>query len=129
VGKRKPKTASRPRSGKGRKGTVKYDRLGNASYFIDGVEVAKETYDARFPDRPLATVATETRSCGSGWPMKSIALAVHPEQVAEANERNRKAGVNVTYESDGTAVIPDRGERRRLLRLEGMHDRQGGYGD
>jgi hypothetical protein len=107
---------------------VKFDRLGNATYFIDGAQVTKAEYDARFPDRGTAGVG-QGSSCGKGWPMKSVALAVHPDQVAQANERNRKAGVNVTYESDGTAVIPDRGERRRLLRLEGMHDRQGGYGD
>ncbi len=121
-------TVAVPKKPFGRKGTVKYDRLGNGTYFVDGVEVTKEAFDARFPSKPLGN-AGQLASCGSGWPMKSVALAVHPDQVAEANARNKKAGVNVTYESDGTAVIPDRGERRRLLRLEGYHDKQGGYGD
>lgn len=59
----------------------------------------------------------------SGWPMRSEALAVHPKQVAEANARNRRHGVNVTYDAEGFAIIPDRNERRKLLRLEGMHDK------
>jgi hypothetical protein len=91
--------------------------------------VTKAAFDARFPDKPLATVATETYSCGKGWPQASVALAVHPDQVAEANERNKRHGVGVTYAADGTALVPDRAERRKLLRLEGYHDRQGGYGD
>ena len=66
----------------------------------------------------------------SGWPLVSDALAVHPDQIEQATARNRRHGVNVTYEpASGRAVIPDRGERRRLLRLEGCHDNQGGYGD
>lgn len=65
----------------------------------------------------------------SGWPIVSSALAVHPSQVAAANARNRRHGVNVTYRPDGKAVLGDRAARRRLLRLEGMHDNHGGYGD
>lgn len=63
------------------------------------------------------------------WPMVSEALAVHPKQVQEANERNRKHGVSVTYDRKGMAVIPDRNERRKLLRLEGFHDNNAGYSD
>lgn len=58
----------------------------------------------------------------TGWPIRSKALAVHPKQVKAANVRNKQHGINVQYEANGTAVIPDRGERRKLLKLEGMHD-------
>lgn len=63
------------------------------------------------------------------WPMVSEALAVHPSQVATANARNKRHGVNVVYDKNGAAHIPDRGERKRLLKLEGFHDNNGGYGD
>lgn len=63
------------------------------------------------------------------YPMESDALACHPSQVEAMEARNKKHGIRVNYKPDGTAVIPDRGERRRLLRLEGMVDRAGGYGD
>lgn len=66
----------------------------------------------------------------SGWPMTSQALAVHPSQVAEANERNRRHGLGTRYDpATGNAIIPDRTDRKRLLRLEGFHDKSGGYGD
>ncbi len=71
------------------------------------------------------------QSCTSTcWPMTSEALAVHPKQVEQANARNKRHGVNVVYHpKTGCAIIPDRAERKRLLRLEAMHDNRGGYGD
>lgn len=82
------------------------------------------------PAEAEASAQVGGHSCSSRcWPMTSKALAVHPSQVKQANARNRKHGVSVVYDQTGTAHIPDRGERRRLLRLEGMHDHHGGYGD
>lgn len=63
------------------------------------------------------------------WPLVSEALAVHPKQVAEANARAKRHGISVTYQKDGRCIIPDRGNRKKLLRLEGLHDNRGGYGD
>lgn len=65
----------------------------------------------------------------SCWPMLSDACAVHPKQIKQANERNRRHGVKVTYNAKGQAVIPDRHERKKLLKLEGFRDRSGTYGD
>lgn len=56
----------------------------------------------------------------STYPMKSMALGVHGTQRAEAYERNRKHGVNVSYDRCGRAVIPDAGEHKKLMKLEGL---------
>jgi len=62
-----------------------------------------------------------TTQVSTGWPLKSEALAVHPSQVAEMNERNRRNGVNVEYcPKWGTAIIPDEGAYKRLRRLENV---------
>lgn len=61
-------------------------------------------------------------SNGSGWPMVSEALACDPRQVKQHQERARRHGINVTYRPDGCVEIPDRGERKKLLKLEKMHD-------
>jgi hypothetical protein len=96
-------------------------------YYIDGVQVSREEFDQALPDQPLeAAPGGHLPSC---WPQVMESLGVHPSQVAQANERNRKAGVNVTYDRDGNAVVPDRNERRKLIRLERCHDKDGGYGD
>lgn len=63
------------------------------------------------------------------WPLLSEAMAVHPKQVKEAQARAKRHGINVVYQKDGRVLIPDRAERKRLLKLEGFHDKQGGYGD
>jgi len=65
-----------------------------------------------------------------GWkPLVSDALAVHPDQVPEVIERNRKHGINVHYDSDGCPVLPTRQVRKALMKIEGHFDRAGGYGD
>ncbi len=64
------------------------------------------------------------------WPMTSEALSCHPSQVKDITERNKKHGVvGVSYLPDGTCVIADRGARKALMALEGVHDKRGGYGD
>jgi hypothetical protein len=59
----------------------------------------------------------------STWPMKSLALGVHPKSVAEATERNRRHGIRATYDENGDCHLPDAGERRKLLKLQGLHDK------
>lgn len=111
----------------GNRGSVRYDARGNGTYTLNGVEVTKAEFDAAFPPKELGVPSAAAPSC---WPMTSEALAVHPDQVAEANARNKRHGVNATYEpGTGMCLIPDRGERKRLLKLEGFKDRSGGYGD
>lgn len=64
------------------------------------------------------------------WPKVSVGLSVHPKQAQQANERAKRHGLTgVSYDEKGRCTVSDRGARRDLLRLEGMHDSQGGYGD
>lgn len=61
---------------------------------------------------------------------RSEGAAVHPDQCELAEARNKLHGVNVTYDREtGEAIFPDRNERRKLLKVERFHDRDGGYGD
>lgn len=100
---------------------------GKMVFLIGDREVTREEFDRGMPDKEVAVpLEAHLPSC---WPMRSEALACHPDQVQEMNERNAKHGIGTRYEADGTAVIPDRGDRKRLLRLEGYHDKGGGYGD
>jgi len=110
------------------KGKVIYRSRGNV-YFVDDKEVTKEVFDKTFPPKPLdlPPLPGHTPSC---WPMRSDALAVHPDQIPEVMERNKRHGVHVEYDpKTGEAILADRGQRRDLNRIEGFHDRRGGYGD
>ena len=112
------------------KGKIVYRSHGE-DYFIDGKEVSKEEFDETFPPKPLGHAPALGGNTSSCWPLKSDAMAVHPSQIKEAMERNKKHGVvGVSYDpKDGRAILADRGARRDLMKLEGFHDKSGGYGD
>lgn len=63
------------------------------------------------------------------WPAESIGMGVLPEQVAEATAQAKRHGIAAEYKPDGTAVVRDRTARKQLMRLKGMFDKVGGYGD
>jgi hypothetical protein len=104
------------------------------TWWIDGQQVTKAEYDdamaevkAGLPKVPEG----DPGDCGlvQFRPLQSMALSVHPKQVEQANARNKRHGVGVEYRPDGMAIITSRNERKRLLKVEGMRDNQGGYGD
>ena len=103
---------------------------GKWQYFIDGEEVSREIYEETFPDKPMA----KNGQCSlRGWskPILSDALAVHPSQIPEVMERNKKAGLPpIEYESTyGRPILTSREMRRKLMKVSKVHDNQGGYGD
>jgi hypothetical protein len=77
----------------------------------------------------LATGETPGGTTTTGWPMVSKAISVHKEQAAEANELMKVHNIGVKFDGKGDAHVPNRGERKRALKLLGRHDNDGGYGD
>lgn len=65
----------------------------------------------------------------SGWPQHSIALAVHPKQIAKATAHSHKIGVPVTFDGQGNCILENRSHRKRYCEAIGAFDRNGGYGD
>lgn len=86
-----------------------------------------KTYRCWFCDD--ANLAAQNTPHPAGWPLVSEALAVHPDQVAEAVAEARKRGVPTEYTADGNPVFTDRGHRAAFGRAFGVVDRAGGYGD
>lgn len=62
-------------------------------------------------------------------PKLSDALAVHPKQVQEATERAKRHGIPTYYRPDGRPEIVSRAHQKKLLKLEGYFNRDGGYND
>jgi hypothetical protein len=75
------------------------------------------------------TGATPGGTGPSGWPMVSKAMGVHRDQVGEANAEMARHGCGVRYDPEGNAHVPDRGERKKALKIKGLHDNDGGFGD
>lgn len=99
-------------------------------YFIGDKEVTKKKFDKTFPSKPIPMGEEVLTQSTTAWDdFTSEAMAVHPKQVAEANHRSKKHGLGVKYDKKGFAHIPDRASRKKLLKLEGLHDKKGGYGD
>lgn len=71
---------------------------------------------------------TERRK-GRTYPMWSEAMGVHPSQVAEAMELDRKLGVQARYSETGQVEFTDAIHRKRYLESHGMYDRNGGHSD
>ena len=111
-------------------GRIKYHSDGTRSFYIGDREVSEAAYHKRFPSKlKLGEAEAPFVACASCWPMTSEALSCTENQVAAMNARNARHGIATRYDRTGLAHVPTRGDRAKLLRLEGMHDVNGGYGD
>jgi hypothetical protein len=115
------------------KGKIVYGPKGKKLFFIDGKPVSRRRFDRAFPNRVCDLIRAGKGPGGQengAWPMRSEALAVHPRQVEQANARNARHGVATRYDpKTGHAIIPSREDRRKLLKVEGFRDNDGGYSD
>jgi hypothetical protein len=101
-------------------------------FFIDHVEVTEaEWHRAIEESRPASVAGGRPGDSFCGWsrPIASDAMAVHPDQIPEVIERNKRHGILVDYDGEGRPLLTDREQRRKLMHLEGIHDKDGGYGD
>jgi len=76
-----------------------------------------------------AEVAAQGGLHPSTWPMKSIALAVHPRQRMQYMEFAEKNGVPTHFDEKGHPVFNSKQHRKRYAELVGAFDLDGGYGD
>lgn len=100
-----------------------------ARYYLDGREVTEGEYRRRYPLPSPGSSRPTGNANGNAWPIYSDALAVHPEQVAEATDSARARGVPTDFLPDGRPQFRDRAHRRQYMKAYGCHDRDGGYGD
>lgn len=126
---------------------------GMVTYFIDGIRVSQAVFDTLFPSKlfPAETGLTEaearavlgrmipaappprttphlSRAITGAKPLKSEALAVHRKQIAAVKARNKRHGINVDYDRLGRPVFTDAGQRRALMKLEGVRQMNSAYG-
>jgi hypothetical protein len=98
-------------------------RKGVDHFYLDGREVTEEEFRRQFPEQSLEGLVP--KKSNSVWPMLSDALAVHPEQIAEARERDRKRGVPTEYAPDGRAVITSAAHQKQLAKTYGCRPMRG----
>jgi hypothetical protein len=94
-------------------------------YASDGISIEGEWWE-----RDIAAEHGGIKKAGSAWPLKSDAAGVHPSQAEQFQEHSAKMGVPTEFDkSTGQAVFKSRGHRAQYLKMMGIHDRNGGYGD
>lgn len=105
----------------------------------------KKLYDEQFPigeapphveidgvkcERCLAAeFASQGGLQPSTWPMKSMALAVHPSQRKEYSEFAAKHGVPTYFDEKGRPEFRTKKHRKQYAELVGATDYDGGCGD
>lgn len=105
-------------------------RDGTRSYFLGDREVSQEEYHARVKNRlDLSEQSVPFSPASGSWPMTSLALSVHENKVAEAREQCRQHGIGAEYQDNGLCTNLSRSDRKKLMKLRGMHDNKAGYGD
>lgn len=96
-------------------------------YFLDGQEVTRAMYRAAIPEKKGVPMFATAISAAN--PLKSDALAVHPEQIPEAVARNKKHGLTgLAYDRQGRPVFTDSGQRKKLMKIENVRQRNSYYG-
>lgn len=96
-------------------------RKDGTHYYLSGREVTKEKYEEYYP--PMKMDGGFPAMNGWSKPMLSDAMAVHPEQIEEARERDKKHGVPTDYTADGRPILHSEDHKRRLMKSLGYHDR------
>lgn len=105
-----------------------------AVYTRDGKPISEEEYHAELAAACAAIPAVKGGTPGASlgcWtrPLESDALAVHPDQIAEAREDAARAGIPTDFTPDGRPMFTSRGHRARYCKHYGFFDRDGGYSD
>lgn len=102
-------------------------RNGKDIYVLDGREVTKATFDkAMNPSTTLAegiSGKAEKKRRKRGYPIKSVALAVHSSQREEAQADSVKKGVPTEFTKGGRPILRDASHRRKYLKAYGFVDR------
>ena len=98
------------------------------TYWVDGKQITRAKFNKMFPWRGACSPETIT-----AWkrPLRSDALGVGTKDIPAWMEIYRKAGITgISHDpKDGTAILYGRASRRDVMKLRGVHDRNGGYGD
>lgn len=94
-------------------------------FFIDGKEVDETAFRTAFPEQEGTPMFGNSPRA---WPWVSDSLAVHSKQIGQVKERNARHGLNIEYDRKGRPVCTDAGQRKKLMKLEGVRQQNSYYG-
>lgn len=101
-------------------------RKDGTKYFLSNKPVTQEEYEAVYPPPKRGSYT----GMPGQWnrPTLSDSMGVSVRQIEEAEARNKRHGINVTYDREtGQAIIPSRAEQRKLMKVMGLRDNNAFY--
>ena len=108
-------------------------KIGKTRFVIDGEEVTEAEFNRR---RKFADgIPFVPKTFGEGNPQPSLAMACHPDQIAESNRELAEAGIVGTryvLDKKGHMGIPQhtsRKARKAFHKFCGVFDQDAGYSD
>jgi hypothetical protein len=103
-------------------------RVRNGHYWVNGVEVTKETYEravALLPEPEGAgQAAMHGRRLSNQELQYSDSMGVHPDEIPEAMAEAQKRGLNVEFDQEGTCVFRSYRDFDRYTKEMGYHNRK-----
>jgi hypothetical protein len=109
-------------------------------YIRNGVEVTREEFDRTIRKAPSRRKRKKNRkfpniasAYGEGKPWRSLSISCHPDQIPERNALLKARNITGAYYDpaqpiDNFVATSQKG-RREAMKLFGVHDADGGYGD
>lgn len=100
-------------------------------FYLDDRQVTEEEYRAALPP-PAPARAGVAPGAEATWrrPVVSTGAAVVPKRIKQAEEKCARAGVPTDFTTNrGKPIFTSRAHRKAVLRVFGMHDADGGFGD
>lgn len=95
-------------------------------YFIDREEVTEKAYRKAIPEK--AGVPMFATAISEANPWKSDGLACHSSQVPAIIARNKARGLNIPYDRMGRPICTSAAQRKKLLKIERVHQLNSYYG-
>jgi len=96
---------------------------GQRTYWVNGKEVSEKEFDRRMNSAKASKPIARPRGMKRGYPIKSVACAVHSTQRDEAMEHDRKLGVPTEYTPGGRPIWRDAVHRKKWIKANGFFDR------
>ncbi len=104
------------------------NRNGRKTYILSGKVVTQAEFEKFYPPRRVVPGIAKKKK-NANWPLKSVGMAVNPEDVPAAMNLDRERGAPPTeYTPGGRPILRDPAHRRAYLRAHGMHDRNSNDG-
>lgn len=108
---------------------AEYDRLMKTQDGDGAVEIETDAGPVRCWHDWVGDAGTVGTRSPRGWPIKSDALACHPNDIAKESAFLASQGAATDFTPQGQPILTSRKHRNAVMAAYKAHDRDAGFGD